>query len=176
MDNDYAPTPAARLIEERRTKRGLSVRKAAASAGLSEGRWRQIAKGYQQAAAGVRVPVNTPTETLVRMAGAVGVTGDEMFNVERAVADMIRSQSASRLRHPSAADADGQPADAVSQIPNDVLLAELARRLGEREELMASAEHTAPIVAEEAESLEVPVRARETEQGRTPQPRGAADE
>ena len=73
MEEDLIPSAAADLIEKARVSRGISVRKAARVAGLSEGRWRQIAKGYQQVTSAVRAPVNAPPETLARMARAVGL-------------------------------------------------------------------------------------------------------
>ena len=75
---DYQPSPAAQMIERRRLAIHLAVRRAAEAADLSEGRWRQIAKGYQQATKGVRVPVNAPPETLARMARAVGLTDADL--------------------------------------------------------------------------------------------------
>lgn len=68
------PSPIAQTIENYRKAEGVSVRSAAKKASLSEGRWRQIAKGYQQATKEVRIPVNAPTETLVRMALALHMT------------------------------------------------------------------------------------------------------
>lgn len=70
----HEPSAVAQIIEDYRKANGVSVRSAAKKAGLSEGRWRQIAKGYQQATKEVRVPVNAPTETLVRMALALHMT------------------------------------------------------------------------------------------------------
>lgn len=65
------PSVVAKIIEDYRKAEGTSVRSAAKKAGISEGRWRQIAKGYQQATKEVRVPVNAPVETLVKMALAL---------------------------------------------------------------------------------------------------------
>lgn len=69
----------ARLIDERRAamRPKMSVRKAAEKAGISEGRWRQIVKGYQ-ATSGGRIPVIGPAETVARMAVVVGVTAEEL--------------------------------------------------------------------------------------------------
>lgn len=79
--SEYEPSQTAQAIERARMARKMSVRRAAAVAGMSEGRWRQIAKGYQSAAKGVRVPVNAPPETLARMANAVGLTFDALSGV-----------------------------------------------------------------------------------------------
>jgi transcriptional regulator with XRE-family HTH domain len=78
------PTFIARLIDERRKERGLSIRSAAEESSISEGRWRQIAKGYQQMSGGVRAPVNAPPETLARMAAAVRF---EASNLERQLSE-----------------------------------------------------------------------------------------
>lgn len=76
--------PEGALIEtaRRRQTPRLSARAAAELAGISEGRWRQIVKGYQ-ATAGVRLPVRAPADTLARMAQAVGLTSWELRAVER---------------------------------------------------------------------------------------------
>jgi len=42
----------------------LSAREAARRAGISEGRWRQIASGYQVVSAGVYAPAHGPAGTL----------------------------------------------------------------------------------------------------------------
>lgn len=65
--------PEAALIERRRKAQRpiLSVRKAAEMAGMSEGRWRQIVLGYQSAA-GHKIPVVGPAETIQRMLDATG--------------------------------------------------------------------------------------------------------
>lgn len=65
------PSRVASRIEAHRTANHISVRSAAKRAGISESRWRQIAKGYQQVTKEVRAPVNTPIDTLVRMALAL---------------------------------------------------------------------------------------------------------
>lgn len=56
-----------------RKRRGLNVRQAAQRAGISEGRWRQLELGYQQVAAGVRVPANPKPTTVRAVADAVGL-------------------------------------------------------------------------------------------------------
>lgn len=72
------PAEAALLDEaQKRLQPRLSVRKAAAAAGISEGWWRQITKGIQSRSTG-SIPVVAPAETIARMALAVGVTADEL--------------------------------------------------------------------------------------------------
>lgn len=86
-DQVSEPTPPEEgvLIERLRkdARPSLSVREAARRAGFSEGRWRQIAKGYNQASKEVRVPVRAPAETLARMARVVGATPDQLREVGR---------------------------------------------------------------------------------------------
>jgi hypothetical protein len=61
----------------------LSAREAARRAGISEGRWRQIAGGYQVVSAGVYAPVHGPAQTLARMAAVVGVTPAQLTEAGR---------------------------------------------------------------------------------------------
>lgn len=70
--------PEAALIERKRKAQRpiLSVRKAAEMAGMSEGRWRQIVLGYQSAA-GHKIPVVGPAETIKRMLDATGTVSTE---------------------------------------------------------------------------------------------------
>lgn len=80
-----SPPPEAQLIERLResARPKMSVRKAAAAAGISEGRWRQIIKGFNQVSAEVRVPSSAPAETLARMARVVGATPEQLREVGR---------------------------------------------------------------------------------------------
>lgn len=71
---ELGPSRTAELIEIERKRLGYSIRHASELANMSEGRWRQITKGYQQMSGGVRAPVNAPAETLARMAHAVKLT------------------------------------------------------------------------------------------------------
>lgn len=61
----------------------LSVRKAAELAQISEGRWRQIAKGYNQATRDTALPTIAPADTLARMAQVVGATPEQLREVGR---------------------------------------------------------------------------------------------
>lgn len=60
-------------IRRAREAAGLSVRKAAERAGMSEGRWRQLERGYQQHAGGVRSPAKPRPATAKAMAQVVGL-------------------------------------------------------------------------------------------------------
>ena len=76
--------PEMALIERLRLERPkLSVLKAAKLADMSEARWRQLAKGYQQVTAETRVPATAPAETLARMAKAVGATPEQLEAANR---------------------------------------------------------------------------------------------
>jgi hypothetical protein len=103
---EHAAPPEAVLIERLRLAHSpkLSVTKAAKLADISEGRWRQIAKGYQQASTSTRVPVRAPADTLARMAEVVGATPDQLREAGR-------EDAAKRLEESQLADA---------QIPPDV--------------------------------------------------------
>lgn len=78
-------TPEAKLIEELRqaVRPKLSVRRAATMAGISEGRWRQIAKGYNQVSKETFVESIAPADTLARMARVVGATPGQLQEVGR---------------------------------------------------------------------------------------------
>jgi transcriptional regulator with XRE-family HTH domain len=77
------PPPWGALLTEALAGAQLSARKAARRAGISEGRWRQIASGYQIVSPGVYAPVHGPADTLARMAAAVGVTPAQLTDVGR---------------------------------------------------------------------------------------------
>lgn len=84
MTEQTEPPPWGRLLEDARKaiRPKMGVRAAAENAGISEGRWRQITKGYQ-ATGGGHIPVPGPAETLARMAEAVGVTAEQMEAASR---------------------------------------------------------------------------------------------
>lgn len=67
--------PVMQLIEQRRGR--LSIRKAAAAAGISEARWRQLEGGFRNTTIGY-APEDAPDGTLARMALAVGVIPGEL--------------------------------------------------------------------------------------------------
>lgn len=78
------------LIEEAVKASGLSVKKLAANAGMSDTRWRHIVTGWQPAPGGARTPVTAPAKTLARMAFAVGVTPEELAKTGRTdAADLL---------------------------------------------------------------------------------------
>lgn len=73
------------LIESLRKaiRPAMSVRKAAVSAGISEGRWRSLAKGTHQVSKGTAIPTRAPADTLARMARVVGATADQLRKAGR---------------------------------------------------------------------------------------------
>jgi transcriptional regulator with XRE-family HTH domain len=81
--------PWGRLIDQSRKRAGLSVRKAASAAGISEGRWRQIVNGYQSAGGGQTITVEGPDDTVARMAEVAGVTPDALRESGRARAAQV---------------------------------------------------------------------------------------
>jgi hypothetical protein len=78
-----APPPWGALVTRALVNAKLSAREAARRAGISEGRWRQIAGGYQVVSAGVYAPVRGPAHTLARMAAVVGVTPAQLRRAGR---------------------------------------------------------------------------------------------
>lgn len=77
------PPPEAQLIEQKRNQPPrMSIRQAAARAGISETRWRQIESGAR-IFRGNRYPERAPAGTLASMARVVGVTPGELANAGR---------------------------------------------------------------------------------------------
>lgn len=120
-------TPAGALIEEARLAQvpKMSMRKAAAAVGISDAWWRQIVRGYKTVKGGAVVGVDAPADTLARMADLVGVTAEQLRQVNQEKAaerlDMIHQ---SLEGHAWSGD--------LSEVPDDELMGELQRRLKER--------------------------------------------
>lgn len=93
MTSKPGPTPEGELISTvLRTRTGLSARKAAEEAGISEGRWRQIVSGYQIPAKGTYVEVIGPADTVAAMARVAQVTPAELADAGREdAAQILRS-------------------------------------------------------------------------------------
>jgi hypothetical protein len=83
MDTRPEPPPEGRLIADALTLSGLSIRQASKRAGISYGRWRQIATGYQNVSHGSFARVRAPALTLARMASAVSVTPERLEEAGR---------------------------------------------------------------------------------------------
>lgn len=76
-------TPEGKVIAAATKASRKSVRRAAEEAGISEGRWRQVVKGYQSVSADVTIPVRAPAGTLAKMAQAVNVSAEELRSAGR---------------------------------------------------------------------------------------------
>lgn len=87
--------PVMRLIEQRRNRLGMSKRAAAALAGISEARWRQLENGYREIR-GVPVTEEAPDLTLARMALAVRLTQAEVEVYSPRAAQMLADMAAER--------------------------------------------------------------------------------
>ncbi|HTW12263.1 MAG TPA: hypothetical protein VME01_05945, partial [Solirubrobacteraceae bacterium] len=78
-----SPPPWGVLLTKALAGAQLSAREASRRAGISEGRWRQIASGYQVVSSGVYAPVHGPAQTLARMAAVAGVTPAQLTEAGR---------------------------------------------------------------------------------------------
>src|ERR1700728_1044363 len=81
-----SPPPWGVLLTRALADAQLSAREASRRAGISEGRWRQIASGYQVVSRGVYAPVHGPAETLARTAAVAGVTRPQLTGAGGAAA------------------------------------------------------------------------------------------
>ena len=90
-----SPPPWGALLTKALASAEISAREAARRAGISEGRWRQIASGYQVVSPGIYAPVHGPAKTLARMAAVVGVTPEQLTRAGRQdAAKALASQGA----------------------------------------------------------------------------------
>ena len=78
MNGPPEPPPWGILIETARRDLGLSMREAARRAGVSEGWWRQVVRGYQSMAGGGYGLIKPPAATIAKLAKAVHVTPEQM--------------------------------------------------------------------------------------------------
>jgi transcriptional regulator with XRE-family HTH domain len=98
MNRPPEPPPEGVLIESARTQARLSVREAARRAGISEGWWRQVVKGYQSLSGGSFGTVRgVPAETIAKMARAAGVT-PELLEAEGQRPDAAEAMRDGALR------------------------------------------------------------------------------
>jgi transcriptional regulator with XRE-family HTH domain len=101
--------PEGELISAALKASGLSQRKAARLAGISEGRWRQITSGYVSVN-GEKAKVRGPDSRVALMAHVVGATAEELVAAGRAgAAEVLREIEAK-----AAAEAERRAADADS--------------------------------------------------------------
>ena len=78
MEQRPAQPPEGKLIAAAQERSGQSIRKAAEQAGISYGRWRQIASGVQHVSPGNYAAVHAPAKTVARMAAVVGITAEQL--------------------------------------------------------------------------------------------------
>jgi len=126
MDMRPEAPPEGKLIAEAAARRGLSLRKAAKQAGISYGRWRQIATGYQNVSPGEFAIVRAPGGTLAKMARVVGVTPEQL-------AAAGRQDAAEAMQ-----DAGQESASHLTLVPVDDVAAE-RRRLADQWAAMVTA-------------------------------------
>lgn len=132
---EHEAPPEAVLIEQRRAALGISIADAAKTATISESRWRQITKGFQQATPDTRIPVTAPARTLARMARAVGATADELDAAGRGdAADILRTPPPENL---GAALARLIPAQAASPADQLEETARLWQRITDLDDAVA---------------------------------------
>lgn len=114
VTNAPDPPPEGVLIEAARQAAGMSAREAARRAGISEGWWRQVVRGYQTVPGGGYGPVRGPSATIARMAiAAGGITPEQMKDQGQrpdaaAAMEMIRTVRAAAGSESEAAPIAGE--------------------------------------------------------------------
>jgi hypothetical protein len=128
--------PFGAELRRHREARGLSVKAAARRAkGVSDGRWYQLEKGYQQLA-GQRIPIGTTPATVVAVAKAIEWDVNEALGV--AGFDPI--------------DVPDEKPSPLAAIPDEELAAEFLRRMrGARSGLESTTQSDASSQAHEVE-------------------------
>lgn len=107
--------PEGKLIEAALKRTGMSVRKAAEKAGISDTRWRQVVAGYQTPSRGNRLEVEGSAERVARMAHVVGVTPNELREAGRP--DAAQALDAILQAPPVEAPARSQPPPTETTTP-----------------------------------------------------------
>jgi hypothetical protein len=82
-DENPGPTPEGRLIEQAAKASGRSIRQLAANAGMSDTRWRQVVRGWQENSAGKVIEARASDEMLARMAYVVGLEPGQLTQAGR---------------------------------------------------------------------------------------------
>jgi len=110
--------PEGQLIAAALKRSKLSARKASQLAGMSDGRWGQIVRGYQTMGDDVYAPVRAPADTLARMAHVVGVTPEQLDQAGRGdAAEELRELLAGHAV--PAGDADRTLAELTEMVRQD---------------------------------------------------------
>lgn len=104
MNGPPDPPPEGAVIEAARRHAGISVREAARRAGISEGWWRQVARGYQTLSGGGFGPVRAPAETIARMARAAGATPGDLDGCRPDAAAVLAQVTSARVASAAAPD------------------------------------------------------------------------
>jgi hypothetical protein len=119
-DETPGQTPEGRLIEKAAKASGRSIRALAANAGMSDTRWRQVVRGYQQNSSGITIEARATPQTLARMAISAGVTPGELEEAGREDAAeqqrRILNQMATDSVAPLPVGAPGQQSDEIDMI------------------------------------------------------------
>ena len=126
------PPPWGVLISDALRRARISARSAAREAGISEGRWRQIAGGYQVVSSGVYAPVHGPAETVARMAAVAGVTPAQLDEAGRPDAAQVMAAT-SAAPGPSSGSGQQEVLDRIREMSPEQareLLATIAVQLG----------------------------------------------
>lgn len=93
---------------------GISVREAARRAGISEGWWRQIVKGYQSLSGGGYGPIRGPAETVGRMAFIARVPHHRLVEAGRPDAAIFLNQLIREAEEERALDESGAADDSLT--------------------------------------------------------------
>lgn len=129
MADTPQPPPEAVALDRAVTRSRMSVREAAKRAGVSEGRWRQIVKGYQSAG-GQQIPVTAPKNTLAKMAHAVGMTPDMLRATGRGDAADVLEDLTENSPTEATDHGDVDPADeALARVMRSDLTEDQQRKL-----------------------------------------------
>lgn len=106
------PTPEGSLIGEAAKASGRSIRQLAANAGISDTRWRQITRGWQENAKGKVIEARASDTALARMALVLELTPEDLVTVGRRDA----AQELTRLLHGRLAVMEPRRADEIDLI------------------------------------------------------------
>lgn len=75
--------PEGKLLQAAAKMRDVSMRELAELVGLSEARVRNVVNGYQAVGQGQRISIVGPEDTVAKLAGALGVTPEQLETVGR---------------------------------------------------------------------------------------------
>jgi len=141
MNRPPEPPPEGVLIESARRDARLSMREAARRAGISDGWWRQVVKGYQPTGEGGYILRHGPADTVAKMAAVV------KLNPERMEAEGRRPDAAEVMseagRHEVTAPAPSRSAFPLPP-PTEAMARQLAPFLAEAEARVRVAQAASP--------------------------------